>query len=175
MVNPVWSPFAVITNGAGLVQSVEVSPGIKKLLVGSTLPNQSVLERNLSVYTDNGIPYDAWFVMGSITLAHPGELALMKFMEFDFNGIKYQPKVSYLLNEIAGIFTKFKLAPVFDPPSLYGTTLAPTSYSPNRYYLLGNASLARCRHLQIMIDFGITSNPDEMYTATIFGRIMVET
>lgn len=175
LVNPVWSVFAKITNGAGLVQSVEVSPGVKKLLVGSTLPNQPVLERNLSVYTDNGTPYDAWFVMGSITLAHPGELALLKFMEFDFNGVKYQPKVSYLLNEIAGTFTTFQQAPQFDPPQLYGTTLSPKSYSPNRYYFAGNASLARCRHLQLMIDFGVTPNPDELFTATIFGRIMVET
>ena len=57
-----------------MVQSIEVTPGIKKVLVGPTPASTAanggaqVLERNLNVYTDNGIEYDAWFVMGSIML-----------------------------------------------------------------------------------------------------------
>jgi hypothetical protein len=172
---PVWSPFAAITNGAKMVQSVETQPGIKKLLVGSTLPGQNILNRDLSVFTDNGTAYDAFFVMGSITLAHPGQIALLKFLEFDFSGISYTPTVSYLLNEISGTFTPFTTAPQFDPPSIYGQTIFPTSYSPNRYYFSSNALLARCRHMQVKVDFGTTSNGDELYNMTIFGRMMVET
>ncbi|HET9282618.1 MAG TPA: hypothetical protein VFR24_11715, partial [Candidatus Angelobacter sp.] len=172
---PVWSPFAAITNGCKMIQSVEITPGIKSLLVGATTQNQPILQRNLSVYTDNGSQYDAFFVMGSIMLAHPGQLALLKFMEFDFSGVSFRPTVSYLLNEVSGTFTPFTANPVFDPPSLYGTTLTPTSYSPNRYYFLSNASLARARHLQIKIDLGVSPNGDEMNNATIVGRIMIET
>jgi hypothetical protein len=113
--------------------------------------------------------------MGSITLAHPGQLALLKFMEFDFSGVSFRPTISYLLNEISGVFTPFTTNPQFDPPSIYGTTVTPASYSPNRYYFLSNASLARCRHMQIKIDYGITPNGDELYNATIFGRLMIET
>lgn len=172
---PVWSPFAAITNGCTMVQSVQTSPGIKKLLIGAATAGQEILQRNLSVFTDNGTPYDAFFVMGSIVLAHPGQLAILKFLEFDFSGVSFQPTISYLLNEISGSFTPFTLAPVFDPPSLYGTTVTPATYSPNRYYFLGNASIARCRHMQIKVDFGTSSTGDEMYDMTIFGRIMVET
>ena len=172
---PIWSPFAKITNGCKMVQSVEVTAGIKKLLVGSALSGQQILKRDLSVFTDNGTQYDAYFVMGSISLAHPGQLALLKFMEFDMSGVNFQPTVSYLLNEISGTFVPFTAAPQFDPPSIYGKTVTPTSYSPNRYYFLGNASLARCRHLQLKIDFGMTPNGDEMYNCTIFGRLMIET
>jgi hypothetical protein len=176
---PIWSPYASITSGCRMVQSVETTPGIKKLLVGSASQGRPILYRNLSIFTDNGTAYDAYFVMGSITLAHPGTLALLKFMEFDFSGVPvagvgFRPTVSYLLNEISGTFVPFTANPIFDPPSLYGTTLSPTSYSPSRYYFLGNASLARCRHLQLKVDYGVTSNGDEMYTATIFGRVMVE-
>jgi hypothetical protein len=177
---PVWSPFAAITNGCKMVQSVEVSPGIKKLLVGATSANQQILERDLTVYTDNGTPYPSSFVMGALTLAHPGQLALLKFIEADFSGVSRQPTVSYLLNEISGSFTAFSAAPQFDPPGIYGTTVTPTSYSPNRYYFGGNPSLARCRHLQIKVDFG-TVNPlaaggvvEEMFSLTVFGRLMVE-
>lgn len=173
---PVWSPYAAITGGCEMVQSVETQPGIKKLLVGGTAATGPVIisERKLTVFTDNGTQYDAQFTMGSISLCHPGQLALLKFMEFDFSGVNFNPTVSYLLNEISGTFTPFVQNPVFDPPSLYGLTITPASYSPNRYYFLGNASLARCRHLQLRVDFGTTSNGDEIFNATIFGRLMVE-
>ena len=62
-----------------MVQSVETSPGIHQLLVGGTGPAEIILARDLSVFTDNGVSYDAYFVMGSINLVHPGELALLKF------------------------------------------------------------------------------------------------
>ena len=172
---PVWSPYATITGSCKMVKSVETAPGIKKLLVGSNSPGQQVLYRNQAVFTDNGTSYGAHFVMGSIMLVHPGELALLKFLEMDFSGVQYEPTVSYLLNEISGTFTPFTAAPVYDPPSLYGTTTHPATYSPNRYYFLGNASLARCRHMQIKVDFGTTSNNDQVFNATIFGRIMIET
>jgi hypothetical protein len=172
---PIWSPFAAITGGCKMVQSVEIVPGVKRLLVGATACNQQILKRDLTFFTDNGTPYDAFFVMGAITLAHSSQIALLKHMEFDFSGVSFQPTVSYLLNEISGVFTPFTAAPQFDPPSIYGKTVTPSSYSPNRYYFLGNASLARCRFLQIKIDFGTTPNPDEMFNACIVGRIMIET
>jgi hypothetical protein len=112
--------------------------------------------------------------MGSLMLCHPGQLAVLKFIEADFSGLSYMPTVSYLLNEVSGSFTPFALAPVFDPPSLYGTTITPGSYSPLRFYFLGNASLARCRHLQIKVDLGTTSVGNEMFNLTIFGRILAE-
>ena len=173
----IWSPFALITGGAQAVVSIEVSPGIKKLLVGSPFGGNIILERNLNVFTDNNVEFDAYFVMGSIVLCHPGEISLLKFIECDFSGVSYKPQVSYLLNEISGAFTPFVLNsgnPVFDPPSLYGTTITPQSYSPNRYYFAANGSLARCRHLQIKVDLGTTSNGDEIYNLTIYGRLVVE-
>lgn len=176
---PIWSPFALITGGVKMVQSVETAPGIKQLLAGGTAPGDNILSRSLTTFTDDGVAYDAYFSMGSINLAKPGQLALLKFFEFDFSGVSYQPVVSYLLNEISGTFTSFvngaESVPQFDPPSLYGETIVPSSYSPNRYYFSANASLARCRHMQLKVDFGTTTNGDEMYSLTIYGRTVVET
>lgn len=170
---PVWSPFATITNGCKMLQSVEVSPGIKKLLVGSTGANQQILQRNLSVFTDNGSQYGANFQLGNLWLAHRGEIALLKFLEADFTGAsKTTYTVGYLLNEISGSFSNFVMAPLFDPPSLYGTTITPSSYSPCRYYFSGQGSLARCVHLQMSVDFGTTSFGDEILNMTIYGAVV---
>lgn len=176
---PIWSPYATITGGCKMVESVETAPGIKKLISGGTAPGSSLLARNLTSFTDAGTPYDAYFVMGSIMFAHPGQLALIKFLEMDFSGVSYQPTISFLLNEVSGTFTQFvngvNNTPQFDPPSIYGDTIVPGSYSPNRYYFSATGSLARCRHMQIKVDFGTTSNGDELYNMTIFGRLMTET
>jgi hypothetical protein len=171
---PTWSPFAAITNGCKMIQSVEVSPGVKKLLVG---PNGSgsILERNLSVFTDNGTNYaSCYFVMGSLVLCAPGQIALLNFIEADFSGASYVPTVSYLLNEISGSFSSFVQSPVFDPPSLYGMTIAPASYSPNRFYFAGDGILARARHLQIKVDFGSTAVQNEIFNLTVYGRLYIE-
>jgi hypothetical protein len=129
--------------------------------------------RDLKNYTDNGALYDAWFVMGSIMLVASGQLAVLKFLECDFSGKQFQPTVSYLLNEIAGTFTPF-VGSVYDPPTIYGTTGVPGSYSPQRYYFSTTKSLARARHLQLKVDFGKTPNPDEIFNLTLMGRLMSE-
>lgn len=171
---PIWSPYANVTNGCKMVQSIQTAPGIKRLLVGSTTGGNQILYRDLTNFTDNGVQYDANFTMGSIVLVHPGQLAVLKFLEMDYSGHSFQPTVSFLLNEISGSFTPFTQAPQFDPPSIYGQTQIPGSYSPNRYYLSSTGSLARCRHMQIRVDFGRTSIGDELYNLTIFGRLMAE-
>jgi hypothetical protein len=171
---PIFSPFAVVTGGLVSMQTIEISPGIKKLLVGTDAVPSQILERNLSVFTDNGTAYDAYVTMGSIVFCHPGQIAALKFIEMDMSGVAYKPTVSYLLNEISGTFTPFVQNPVADPPVLYGQTGTAKSYSPNRWYFMGNASLALARHMQIKIDFGTTSNGDELYNLTIFGRLFVE-
>jgi hypothetical protein len=128
----------------------------------------------LTKFTDNGVQYPAWFTMGSIVLVHPGQLAVLKFLEMDYNGHSFRPTVSFLLNEIAGQFTAFTTNPQFDPPDVYGSTGVPGSYSPNRYYFSNTKRLARARHLQIRVDFGKTSVGDELFNLTIMGRIMAE-
>jgi hypothetical protein len=168
-----WSPFAEITNGCKMVRTAEITPGLKKLLVG---PNGSgqILMRNLTTFTDNGTEYDAWFTVGALMLAHPGQTALCKFLEFDFAPEEVEPEVSYLMDEISGNFTSFIAEPEFDPPARYGATLSPASYSPLRFYFAGTGQMARCRHLQVTVDFGTDSNPDEMINMTVYGRQQIE-
>lgn len=169
-----WSPFATITGGCKMVQMVEITPGVKKLLVGAATGGHSILMRDLSTYKDGNSEYDAWFVIGSLMLCHPGQLAICKFLEFDFSPVDIEPTISFLLNEISGTFTPFTLTPQFDPPSLYGMVFSPSSYSPLRYYFPGVNAVARCRHMQVKIDFGTDNTADEMLNMTVYGRLQIE-
>jgi len=169
---PVWSPFAAITGGCQMLQAVEVSAGVKQLLVGSTSANQEILKRDSAVNTDNGSTFDANFQVGNLWLAHRGQLAILQFIEADFASVTTNPTVGYLLNEISGSFTNFVTANALqDPPAIYGNSTSASSYNPLRFYFAANGSLARTVHMQIQVDFGSTSNADEIYDFTIYGAI----
>lgn len=129
----IWSPYAAITGGCKMALSVETAPGVKSLLVGSGSANQPLLARDLAVWADNGTAYSAFFIVGSIVLAHPGQLAELGFLTAEFNRVGTSPTISFLLNETSGTFAQFS-SYRNDPPLLYGTTLAPASLYSNRYY-----------------------------------------
>jgi hypothetical protein len=173
--DPTWSPFAAITNGCTMVESVETSPGIRQLLVGPT-GSGKLLYRDLTVFTDNGTPYDAFFTVGSLILCKPGQIAALRFFEGDFSSsvTSSTMTVKYLLNEISGSFSTMLGPPVNDPPGIYGDVFAPTSYSPLRYYFASNASLALARHMQLTVDFGATSTNDQIFNFTLNGKLVVE-
>jgi hypothetical protein len=174
---PVWSPFAAITQGCQLLQSVEISAGVKKLLVGSTSANQEIGMRNTSVFTDLGTAYDANVQWGALWLCRRGELAICRFIECDFASVTTNPTVSFLLNDITGGYTNFVNGslgvPQLDPPNLYGTTGAgPDGYNPYRYYFTATGSLAKAVHMNVGVDFGTTSNADELFTFTVYGGVI---
>jgi hypothetical protein len=131
--------------------------------------------------------------LGNLVLAHPGQLAVLKFLEIDFSyglNAPMVPTVSFLLDEIYSTTTTASLvptnisalpsfiqmvAPLQDPPALYGTVGAAKTYTPLRYYFSGTASLARCRSLQLRVDFPAGSTlPDACYDFTLFGKLLQE-
>jgi hypothetical protein len=174
--DPTWSPFAAITNGCTMVESVETNPGVRKLLVGPA-GSGKILFRDLTTFTDNGTPFEAHFDVGSMVLCKPGQISALRFWEGDFSSTvtSSTATISYLLNEISGSFTPMaNQFVVFDPPSLYGTSITPSSYSPLRYYFAGNGSLALARHLQLRVSFGTTSTNDSLANMTLYGKLVVE-
>src|SRR6267378_134507 len=165
----VWSPKANITGGCKVVQSIEVTKGVHQLLIGSTTGGQTISKRDLTVFTDKGTPYQADFTIGSLVLAHPGQLAELNFITADFTRVGTSPAILFLLNEISGAFTAFG-TPIPDPPSLYGTTGQPLTLFANRYYFSPTQVSAWCRHLQIRVNFGATDVvPNELLSLTVFA------
>lgn len=170
----VWSPKATVAAGAQMLQSVEVSPGVFKLLVGGTGTNQQILQRDPTVFTDNGASFDAFAWIGALWLARSGQIAAVAFVEADFTGVgSVQPVISLLLNEISGTF--FSLPNhVSDPPLVYGATGAPTSLQMNRYYLNQVQDVARCKFLGIKVDFGTDTTQTTLHDLTVYGALFVE-
>jgi hypothetical protein len=163
-----WSPFATITGGAHAVQSVEVSPGLHQLLVGSTATGP-ILKRDLTVWTDNGTPFPANFTIGSLVLAQPGQIAELSFLTTDALALGGQPVPGVLIDEVSGNFESLLLF-TSDPPQLPKST---STYN-QRFYFSQTKQPALCRHLQIQIAWPAENFQNELLSMTLFGGFMQE-
>lgn len=164
----VWAPFAAISGGCKAVQSVEVSPGLNRLLVGPTVSGP-ILRRDTTTWSDNGTNYTAFVTIGSIVLAQPGQIAELDFITTDSLAIGSTPLISVLIDEIAGTFEAMP-AYVADPPQL----LPSTSLYAQRFYFSQTQDPAVCRHLQIKVSWPAENFQNEMLSLTIYGGFLAE-
>jgi hypothetical protein len=172
----VWSPFAEIVNGAGVVLSIETSRGIHQLLVSNpgNIPsgNQVILYRDETgtVYTDNLLPYTCYFTMGSINVANPGQIAGLTFLNLRATRVGTAPAPSFLLNEVSGAFTAFPESQAY-PWQIFGATKQPTSLYANAYYFRDAGVPALAEHLQIKVSFPAENFANEVLSLTLYGVI----
>lgn len=184
---PVWSPRATIQGGFKAIASTETSPGNRQLLIGPSAAGK-ILARDstFTTFSDNGNPYDSYFVMGNITMAHPGQMAQMNFIDMDFIQIGSLPSVYVLFDEIAPTsqvpFEKISNSFITDPPKLYGPQDVPETLWMNRYYFgqtsPGNSESepvpAWCKSFQLKVDFGSNTVQNELLAFTMFVALWSE-
>lgn len=170
---PAWSPLATFagTGGCGFVQSVETSPGVKQLLLGTTVANQPIYARNLSVFSDGGTTYAWSATVGSLLLANPGMLAEVESITLDASASGTAPTLSVILDEIGGSFVPL---PDFvnDPPQLNASV---SLYSQRFYLQAASSKLPQlCRHMQVQVGGPAADTPDEVYGITVRGALLPE-
>lgn len=169
-----WSPFATITGGAGAVQSVEVTPGVHRLLIGPT-GTSTILQRDLTVFTDNGTAYAANAVIGSCVLAQPGQVATVAFITTESVRIGTPLNLGIIVDEAlpyySGPFDILKHREN-DPPNLRRSQ----SIYADRFYLDELAEeTAVMRHLQIQIMWSPNDTvQNELWSVTVFGAYQQE-
>jgi hypothetical protein len=164
---PSWSPKAVITGGVTAIGGIEVSPGVTQLLVG--LPDGTVAIRALNTMTDLGATYMPSVTLGSLVLAHPGQLAEVQSISVELPNLGTVPTVSVRLDEIDGPFEDLPFS-VNDP-----APLAPSnSVLSKRFYLTQGGQPTVCRHMQIKLDFAAEAFQNQLYTLSIFGALLAK-
>jgi len=166
----VWSPFATITGGAGAVLSIEVSPGVHRLLVGGIGSNKYILQRDFSTYKDDGTPYTCFFTMGSINMVSPGQIAGLTFVNLRATRVGTSPLCAFLLNEVSGTFTTFPSAQAY-PWQIWGATGQPSSLFSNAYYFRNAGVPALAEHMQVKVSFPAENFANEVLSLTVFGTI----
>jgi hypothetical protein len=170
-----WSPFATLANpgGAKAVQSVEVTPGVHRLLVGP-LTTGPILQRDYNTYADNGALYSAFATLGGITLAHPGQLAEVVYISTDCLAIGSHPSPATMFNELpsSGLFTGLVVPgnPVPDPTYLPSST---TVYN-DRWSIGAAGNPTICRWMFLRISWPAENFANEMLQFGTFGTLSKE-
>jgi hypothetical protein len=162
-----WSPRANFTT-LGCVQSVEVTPGVYRLLMSGTTAGP-ILQRDRTKNTDNGQTFAAATYFGSIVLALPGQLAALSFLTLESVRIGTRPTLALLLGELSGTFEVLKRTRQ-DPPNL------PPSHTlfSDRYHVEQSQKTVWCRHFQMAISWPAEDANNELLTFTIFGQTWQE-
>lgn len=160
-----WSPQAVLSQAFTAICSTEILPGVSRLLMGPGPSGGPLLQRDVSKRTDNGVAFPANTTLGSIVLAHPGQLAALAFITIESKRIGSKAALSVLMGEIEGDFESLNRTRQ-DPPNLPPSN---TLYS-DRYHFLQNQTTAWCRHFQMDIAWPVEDAANELLTFTIFGQ-----
>jgi len=166
------SPFATIVGGAEAVQSIEVSPGVHKLLIGSP-GTGPILQRSLTTFQDNASNYSWFATVGSHVLANSGQLAQIPFIAVKAAAIGSKPSLSVILDEAVPNYTgAFEPVPnpVYDPPNFKPSA----SIYSLRYYLAETQQPAACQSLQYRIDLPADNQKEEIWAMTIWGSLLQE-
>ena len=158
-----WCPKATIQAGCRAVQSIETTPGNIQLLMGPS-GTGPILFRDNSLFADNGVVYPAFFRLGSLVFAQPGQLAEIEFITTDSMAIGTPLTMGVLLGEIEGDFevlTEYTSDPPQLPPS--------ESLYNQRFYLSQTKEPAVCRHMQMTITWPAENYQNEIISLTPYG------
>jgi hypothetical protein len=168
-----WSPFAAIVGGCQAVQSIEVSPGVHKLLLGPTATGP-ILCRDLSVFQDNGNNYPANVVIGSAVLAQPGQVATVSFITTESVRTGTPLVLGLLIDEALPYYTgPFDILKHWesDPPGLKESR----SLMGQRFYLSElEDEGAVMRHCQIKVQWAAEAAQNELLSLTLYGGFFQE-
>jgi len=165
----IWSPPSYIGGGCGAIASIEVQPGIKKLLVGG-ISSGPVLVRDINTFSDNGTDFAWSATIGSIMLALPSKLAATESITTEMiAAVSAQCGIGVLLDEISGVFETLTYT-ANDPPQLP----ASSSVLAKRFYLSTGPIPPICRHIQIKLTGAVAHTKDELLSLTIRGEILNE-
>jgi hypothetical protein len=164
-----WSTKAILAGGTmGCVQSVEVTPGVYRLLISGTTTGP-IWQRDSTKNTDNGNAFPVQTFFGNIVLALPGQLAALSFITLESVKTGTRAGLALLLGEVSGTFETLNRTRQ-DPPILPPSN---TLYS-DRYHFAQNQNEAWCRHFQMEVSWPAEDAANELLTFTIFGQTWQE-
>ena len=174
-----WSPYATIQGGVGAIKSVEVAPGVHRLLLGP-IGTGYIRYRDVTATTDGGLTgstgtaYPAYAVMGSYVLAQAGQVAQVGFITTDSVNVGSPLIIGLLIDEALpyyqGSFEIYKNW-VSDPPGLKPSK----SIIGQRFYLSDSPDQAAAmRHMQLMIQWPAENAANELQAFVIYGCFVQE-
>lgn len=159
--DPPWSPVCNLSCKA--IKSVEVLPGVNKLLIGPATSGP-ILQRDVTANTDNGANFTVGWTIGTLMLASPGQLSEIKFISTLCRKVGSHPSVSVLLDEISGPFSALATYTQEPPVKFRSSTIM-----MDRFYMNQTNDPAKCMLLQLQVNFPAENAKNEMFAYSLYG------
>lgn len=162
-----WCPIQTPAGGVQAIGTIETQVGVWNFLRGKNVSSQTVAQRSLTTFSDEGSTYTCSATFGPIVLADFLTLAELKDMVIATASGQSSPSVSVLANEISGNFQGLGSAVTSEPPELSATPSQ--SVSINRY-TWQNAALPELMNFYFMqLAWPSAATADELYVWTSGG------
>lgn len=169
-----WEPIQTPVDGGGVgaIGSIEITPGVQKLLKGPSSSQtgfSQVLQRDLNTFSDNGQQYTWSVIFGNIPITDPTQLANVDSVVLRMTNAGNLPTVSVLPNEIAPTTeSPFIVLPEYvdEPPE---ANKPPQSYRSKKFYTSQGADLwTQMSHLQLQFQFEQSTALEEVLSWGLF-------
>jgi len=161
-----WCPVQIPSAGAQALGSIETQPGIYNFLIGKPSPNQTIAQRSMSTYTDEGSTYACNVVFGPIPFADALTLAQLRDIVVSTAAGQSPVSVSVLANEITGNFQSLQVSST-EPPELSATPSQ--SFTSNRYSWMTTPLPEYVNFIEMQFSWPAASTADELYLWAIGG------
>lgn len=175
----IWSPRAAIDGGTSAVQSIEVSPGAFRLLIGPPSGGGQIRMRDTTgaVWGDveatagssTVASFPAWDVKGVTLLCSTGEVSDLAWIATKSTATGARPTVAYLMNEIAP--TAGRPFQILQPTNQDPANLQPsiTAFS-DVYNCLQGGTVPKGDCVSLKFDYGSQQFGDELLDFQIYGK-----
>ena len=178
----IWSPRAAIQDGTSAVQSIEVSPGRFRVLIGPPSGGGRIRMRDPGGTVFGDVPavtppplsplifsYPSYDVKGVTLLCSTGEVSDLAWIATKSSAVGSRPTVGYLMNEIAP--TNSRPFEILQPTSQDPADLQPsiTAYS-DVYSCLQSGTAPKGDCVSLKFDYGSQQYGDELLDFQIYGK-----
>lgn len=166
-----WCPVQVPTGGAQAIATIETQPGQWSFLRGKSTANQTIAQRSLTTFSDEGTTYTCSAVFGPVPVADFLQLAQVRDVVLAMANTGQLPTLSVLPNEVytgsTATFSNLGQPTSTEPPELSATPSV--SFTCQRYTWKTGPLPEVMNFYHLSMAWGATATADEMYAWTAGG------
>jgi len=162
-----WCPIQTPAGGVQAIGAIETQLGVWQMLRGKNVAGQTVAQRSITNFTDEGTAFTCSATFGPIPLADMLMLAQVKDIAIATAAGQSAVTVSVLANEISGTFQGLGLPTSSEPPELSATPSQ--SFTANRYSLQNSALPELMNFIFMQLSWASAGTADELYAWALAG------
>jgi hypothetical protein len=161
-----WCPVQTPTGGVQAIGAIETQLGVYQFLRGRASANQTITQRQLNTYTDEGTTYACSATFGPIPVADMLALSQVRDLAVATAASGSTLSIGVIANEVSGTFQGLSVSST-EPPELSATPSS--SFTANRYTFKQTILPELMNFVYMQFTWPSASTADELYGWSLGG------